>query len=196
MNMLKSNLLLVALASSWSVAVPVRAQGPVVYAPPLPATKLEMFETNTGRILIKTTALIGSIPVNAASVSVTAKAVTDLSSGHKEYGIVIGLSLDQTPESPDRSTVDYDEVDSLLNAIDVLAKLDWSVTTWTSFDATYYTADRFKLAVFSVKGSGTIVYSVRSSRMNKSWVLTNSQLLELRGLVEQAKRKIDEVRPK
>jgi hypothetical protein len=192
----KSNVILITLASFWALATPARAQNAIVYAPAPPATKLEILETNTGTILIKATALIASMSVNGATVAVTCKEDTETGTGRKEYGVAISMASAQTANLEDRTIVDYDELGSLLGAMDGLAKIDWSVTSLTSFDATYQTTGGFRVAAFSVRRSGSIEFSVRSSRMSKGILLTQSQLQEFRGLIDQARRKIDEVRAK
>ncbi|MCX6902082.1 MAG: hypothetical protein NTW03_01115 [Verrucomicrobia bacterium] len=68
------------------------------------------------------------------------------------------------------------------------------MTSLASFDATYLTKGGFKIAAFSVRRSGTVEHSLRSSRMTKKIVITSSQWAEFRGLIDQARRKIDELR--
>jgi hypothetical protein len=182
--MRKSNVILITLAGFWALAATARAQNTVVYAPPPPTTKLEILETNTGTILIIATALIGLMSVNGATVSVTCKEDSETGTGRKEYGIAVGMVPEQTANLEDRTIVDYDELGSLLGAIDELAKIDWSVTSLSSFDATYQSTGGFRVAAFSVRRSGGIEFSVRSSRMSKGTLLTQSQLQEFRGLID------------
>src|SRR5207249_3661292 len=109
MNSQTSKVILITLAGFWALAVTAWAQDTVVYAPPPPATKLEILETNTGTVLIQATALIGSVSLNGATVSVTCKEDTEWGTGRKEYGMVIGLTSVQTANLEDRTIVDYDE---------------------------------------------------------------------------------------
>ena len=159
----KSNVILIMLAGFWALATPARAQDANVYAPAPPATKLEMLETNTGTILIKATALMGSMSVNGATVTVTCKEDADTGTGRKEYGIALGITSAQTANLEDRTIVDYDELGSLLGAIDKLAKIDWSVTSLTSFNATYQTTGGFRVAAFSARRSGSIGHGSNSA---------------------------------
>jgi len=192
----KLNVMLAALAGLCAWNAPVHAQNTFIYAPVPPATKLEMFETNTGTVLIKSAAVIGSMSISGGSVSVTCKEDAEPATGRKEYGIIIALALEQTPASEDRTVVDYEELDSLLKALDALATIDWSVSSLASFDAVYQTKGGFKIAAFSVRRSGTVEHSLRSSRMTKKIVITSSQWAEFRGLIDQARRKIEELRGK
>src|ERR1017187_352317 len=191
MNMYKSPVVLAAIVGWSLLAVTSRAQNTDVY-PPAPATALEILETNTGTVIIKGTSPIGSMSVNAVNVSVACKEDTDTSTQRKEYGIAI--SIKATGQLEDRTIVDYDEMDSLLKAIDYLNKIDWSVTPLTSFNAAYATKGGFRIAAFSSRRSGAIEFSLRSSRMSKGLLLTQSQLAQFRGLIDEAKRKLDEIR--
>jgi hypothetical protein len=188
MNMLKSKVILTALMGCFVLAASMRAQDTGVYSvPPPPATKLEMLETNTGTIIIKASGLIGSMSVNGATVTVTCKADTETGTGRKEYGIAIGLVSAQTANVEDRTIVDYDELGPLLDAIDKLAKIDWTGISLTSFSASYQTVDGFRVVAFSARRSGSIEHSVRSSRMSRGIVMTQSQLAEFRALIDQGK---------
>ena len=192
----KINVVHAAFAGFWVSTFAACAQSPVVYAPLPPSTKLEILETNTGIILIKATALVGSMSVDGAALTVTCKEDTDAGTGRKEQGIVLGVTSAQTSNLEDRTIVDYDELGSLLDAIDALAKIDWSVTSLSGFDAVYQTRGGFGVAAFSARRSGSIEYRVRSIRMGKGIVLGQSQLAEFRGLIDQARRKLDDLRAK
>lgn len=190
------NLFFASLAAFGVLAAAARAQNAVLYAPPPPVTRLEMLETNTGVVLIKATEAVGSVSTEETVVSVKCKEYIDTGTGRKEHGIVIGLAPVQQPRMEDRTMVDYDELGPLLHAMDALATIDWSVTSLGSFDAVFQTAAGFRVAAFSVRRSGTVEHSVRSSRMSKGLVLTSSQWAELRGLIDQARRKLDSLRVK
>jgi hypothetical protein len=191
-----TQLIITALAVGCVLAATLRAQENLVSAPPPPATKLEMLETNTGTILIKATGLIGSLSANGTTVSVTCKEDTDAGTGRKEYGIAISVALPQAVNAEDRTIVDYDELGPLLGAIDQLARMDWTGISLTSFHATYDTVGGFRVAAFSARRSGSIEHSLRSAHLSKSIALTQSQLAEFRGLIDQARRKLEELRAK
>ena len=63
------------------------------YCFPLPATKLEAFETNTDTVIIKATAPMGSVPAQGGEVAVRCREITDAGSGRRETGIIIDLEL-------------------------------------------------------------------------------------------------------
>ena len=158
-----------------------------------PLTRLEALETNTGTIILRATALVGNVAANAGSLTVKCRDFTDTATGRRESGISIDIALGNQRE--DRLFVDYDEMDSLLNAIDYLNRVDWSVTSFPTFDAYYMTRSGFQLTAFGGRRTGSIEYNARSAR--STWpplALSRDQLAQLRSLVTQAKTQLDAVR--
>jgi hypothetical protein len=174
------------------LAMPVRAQETNVYLVSGPLTKLEALETNTDTVIIKGTALMGSVYLTGGQASVTCKEDIDLGGGHKAYGLAIDILANNQVE--DRTIIDEEEIDSLLNAMDYFAKVDWSVTALTSFDAVYTSKAGFRIAVFSSKRTRTIEFRMRSGRMSKGILMAPSQLAQFRELVYQAKVKLDSIK--
>lgn len=161
--------------------------------PPVPQTRLEAFETNTGAIIIKGTSPVGTVTANTAVLSVRCTQMTDGSNGRSEYGLAIGITETGQPE--DTMLIDYDEIDPLLNALDYLNKVDWSVTPLSGFDAVYTTKGGFRMAAFSSRRNGTIEFSVRAVRAGRPRVLLfRDQVAQLRQVIEQAKTKLDALR--
>jgi len=162
--------------------------------PAVPATKLEALATNTGTVIIQGTAQIGGLSAKAGVVSVSCKEVTDTGTGRKEYGIAVGVTVGG--QQQDTTIIDYDEMDSLLKAIDYLSRVDGTVTPWPSFDATYTTRGGLRLAAFSSQRTGTIGFALRSGRLSKKTVvqLSRDQLVQFQGLIGQAKSKLDSIR--
>ncbi len=172
--------------------MPVLAQDTNTYQN-LPITRLEAVETNTGTVIVRATASIGSVSANGGTLAVKGRDFTDAGSGRRELGISITISLGNQRE--DTLMIDYDELDSLLNGIDYLARVDWSVTSFPAFDALYTTKSGFRLVAFGGRRSGAIEYTARSVRsLWPSLPLSRDQLAQLRSLVEQARAKLDSVR--
>jgi hypothetical protein len=159
----------------------------------VPATKLEAFETNTDTVIIKATAPIGAVPAHSGTVTVRCREITDAGTGRRERGIIIDIAI--SGQAEDTMLIDYDELDSLLDGLDYIAKLDWSVTSLSGFDAVYTTKGGFRAAAFGSRRTGSIEYAVRSTRV--SWrplLLSRDQLGQLRSFIEQAKTKLDSLR--
>ena len=160
---------------------------------PLPATKLEAFETNTDTVVIKATAPIGSVPTQGGAVAVRCREITDAGTGHRESGIIIDIGSAGSVE--DSLLIDYDELDSLLDGLDYIAKLDWTVTPLPSFSAVYTTKGGFRAAAFGSRRTGNIEFSARSTRVSRPpLLLSRDQLGQLRSFVEQGKAKLDSLR--
>lgn len=175
-----------------SLAVPVFAQDTNVYLVLAPLTKLEALETNTGTVIIKSTALISSVYLTGGQVLVTCKEDIDLGANRKEYGLTIDFLVNNQVE--DRTIIDDEEINSLLSAIDYLGKVDWSVTALTSFDAVYTSKAGFRIAVFSSKRTRTIEFRMRGGHMSKGVLMAPSQLAQFREVIDQAKTKLDSIK--
>jgi hypothetical protein len=160
---------------------------------PVPATKLEAFETNTDTVIIKATAPIGTVSVHGGAVSVRCREITDAGTGHRESGIIVDMAFGTQLE--DTTLIDYDELDSLLDGLDYLGKLDWSVTSLPDFHAIYTTKGGFRADARGSRRTGNIEFAVRSTRVIAPRLsLSRDQLGQLRSLVEQAKTKLDSLR--
>jgi hypothetical protein len=96
-------------------------------------------------------------------------------------------------ENTDRSFIDYDEVDSLLNGIDYISKATSDVTKLGQFEATYRTKGNFSATIFN--SSGKIDAAVKSGYIRPATAfLSLQQLGELRAIIAQAKQKLDSVK--
>ncbi len=161
--------------------------------PPFPATKLEAFETNADTVIIKASSPIGSVPARGGEVGVRCREITDAGTGHRESGIIMDLTLGA--DLADTLLIDYDELGSLLDGLEYLGSLDWSVTPLSGFDAVYTTKGGFRAAAFGSRRTGNIEFAVRSVRVRAlTLVLTRDQLGQLRSLVQQGKAKLDSLR--
>jgi hypothetical protein len=193
--MRRSALIILAVLSCSLPGFPVSGQvSTLVVAPtPAPATKLEAFDTNVSTVIIKATTEIGSIAVNAGTVSVRCREITDNGSGQKEQGIAVEMML--TGQTRDTLLVDYEEVAPLLAAIDYLIKLDFNVTSLNAFDATYTTRGGFRVAAFGLRRNSTVQFAIRDVRTNLAPVAFSLQdLSRLRTFIDQAKTTLDSLR--
>ena len=182
----------VAVAGGSLLAGALRAQETNACLP-FPATKLEAFETNTDTVIIKATAPIGAVPANGGEVAVRCREITDAGTGRRESGIIVDLSFGG--QLADSMLVDYDELGSLLDGLEYLGTLDWSVTPLPGFDAVYTTKGGFRAAAFGSRRTGNIEFAVRSVRVRTApLLLSRDQLGQLRSLVQQGKAKLDSLR--
>jgi len=189
-----AKLIWASVISSWIFVNRAGAQDTNSYAF-APATRLESFTTNTGTVVIKGSADIGIVSANAGTIALKCREVTDASSGRKEVGI--SVDLNHEPQFRETRYIDYDELESLINAMAYLNKVDWSITSLNSFDAAITTRSGFRASAFSSKRSSAIEFAVRTAGSgNPAILLSREQMAELRGLFDQAKTKLDSIRAK
>jgi hypothetical protein len=159
---------------------------------PLPLTKLGSVETNAGTVIIRASADIGTVMSNNGELVVRCKEASETATGRKVNGVAIQLLSNSIKET---RLVDYEELAPLLNALDYLQKVDWSVTSMTTFDASYTSKDGFRVSAFSSKRTGVIEFAARTAwPATPPIMLTRGELAQLRGLIEQAKTKLDSIR--
>lgn len=174
-----------------SLVISSRAQDVVTNAP---KTRIEAFEVQTGVILIKGISDMGSISGKTGTVQVQYKESTDPVNNRKEYGLAIKVS--QGGQQEDSTTIDYDEIDPLIGAIDYISKIDYSASTLPTFAATFTTRGDLTVATYTSKRQGTIQAAVQSNRVFKTRVfLSMDQMAQLRTLLASAKNTIDSMRP-
>ena len=158
-----------------------------------PKTELGQFEAGIGVVIVKSTGDIGSVTA-AGGVSVKCRESLDTSSGLKRQGLIITIAV--TGDQTDTSIIDYDELDSLLSALDYLKSVNWSVTTLGSFDAFYTSRDGLRVAVYGnqrrLDNLGISLQSYHALRARVSF--SPDQLAQFRGLIQQGKAKLDALR--
>jgi len=184
--------ILVAVAGGSLLACSARAQETNACLP-VPATKLEAYETNTDTVIVKATAPIGTVAAHGGEVSVRCHEITDAGTGRRDSGIIVDIAFSVQLQAT--TLIDYDELDSLLDGMDYLGKLDWSVTPLPDFSAAYTTKGGFRADAHGSRRTGNIEFAVRSTRViAPRLTLSRDQLGQLRSLVEQAKAKLDSLR--
>ena len=107
-----------------------------------PPTKLEAFEAQTGTVIIKGINPIGSVFAQNGTVTVRSKESKDAGTGRRLYGLAIGLKEGNQPE--DITLIDYDELDSLLDGIDYIFKVNRTVSAMPGFSVVYATKAGFR----------------------------------------------------
>jgi hypothetical protein len=179
---------LMILACAFS-ARPTLAQTTKIW-PTLPTTKLEAFDTNIAAVILKASTDLGSMSADAGVVTIKCREVTDTSTGHKEQGIAVEMT--QRGSLKDVVLIDYDEIPSLLRAIDYLNKLDVSTTSFNFVDAEYTTKGGLHIAAFGARRTGTIQFAVRDMRYEMAPItFSRQQLVQFLGLFNQAKSTLD-----
>jgi hypothetical protein len=177
------------LATSVSSAF---AQDTNAYAP---TTRLESFATNTGTVVIRGSADVGVVLADTGTISLKCREASEAGTGRKEVGVSVDLNHSQ--QSKETRYIDYDELEPLINALAYFNKVDWSITSLSSFDASMTTRSGFRASVFSSKRSSAIEFAVRTAGTgNPAILLSRDQLAEFRGLLEQARTKLEAIHQK
>lgn len=158
-----------------------------------PKTKLETFEAQIGTAIIKSFTTIGSV-TGTGSVSVDCREIINAASDQKQHGIVIEVSSAGRLERQDRSFIDYEEIDPLLKGIDYILTVNRNATKLDNFEAVYKTKDDLRVITFS-SSSGKIEAAVSSGYISPATAyFSTEKLVQLRGLIAQAKQKLDSIK--
>jgi hypothetical protein len=200
MNIMRTvSVVVLTLAAGCSAALAQRPgpefRRPLLCEPLEPRTKLETIEATYGRVLLKGFSQIASINARGADVRVDALELKDASSESRATGIVIVLRDDGERTRENRSFVDYDEIDPLIKALDVVAKVNESVTKLVGFEARYRTLGDLEISVFRQSRASGTAASVSSGICDRvTALLTLDELERLRAHIVEAKARLDEIK--
>ena len=169
---------------------------PLACEPFEPRTKLEAIEGGYERVLLKGFSQIATVRVRGAEIRVDAVELRDNTTSTRAAGITIAMrENEQDRNNENRALIDYEEIDSLLRAIDFSAKVNETVTKLAGFEARYRTPGDFELVVFRQgRASGTAA-SVTTGICNRvTGLLTLDELELLRAHIVEAKARLDELK--
>ena len=167
---------------------------PLACEPVEPRTKLEAIEWQYERVLVKGFSQIATFTTRDVEVRVDAVELKDTATATRAIGLVIALR--ETGENPreNRSFVDYDEIDRLLQGLTAIGRVNESVTKLAGFEARYRTLGDLEFLVFRQSRSG-IAASVTSGICERvSAPLTLDDLDRLKAHIVEAKTRLDEIK--
>ncbi len=184
--MLKFRFVLLAITGLFAGAVHAQVTN-------VPSTELETFEAQTGKMIIKGAGQTGSLAVDQLNIVVIGKESLDASTGSKQYGMAVEVVAND--QRIWKKVVDYDEMDSLLNGLDYLAKIDYKVTSEPTFVASYVTKSGFRVGAFTSQRRGVIQYFLQDYSTNSARILISpAQLSQFQSLVDQTRSNLDSLR--
>ena len=154
-------------------------------------TDLGVFEAQTGVVIVKGYKQIGSISIGPVDILVGCKESIYAGTSQKADGVVVEIGGNSLPM--ERAYVDYDEIDSLLDGIDYLNKINYDVTPLPGFEVTYTTKSGLRLIAYSVQRDGGIRLFLQYNDGPRI-SLSSQQLTQLYGFVGQAKDDLDAIR--
>ncbi|HEX5966368.1 MAG TPA: hypothetical protein VFY51_10575 [Pyrinomonadaceae bacterium] len=163
-----------------------------------PRTRLETMDRLTGVVIVKGFTRITTVDVRG--VRIDAIEMRQLGSNSRFKGIVVSLregqpvgdNRERVNES--RAFIDYDEIDSLLSAIDTMSRVDETTTKLVGFEARYRTSGDLEIAVFRQTRSGNAVTMSTGICDRVTGTLTLDEFAKVRAMIQEAKGRLDELR--
>jgi hypothetical protein len=184
-------------------SVPAQRPGPQFWRngdcePLEPRTRLELMDRLQGAVIIKGFTRITTVEVRG--VRIDAVEMRQLGRDSRFKGVVVSLregqpvgdNRDRVTES--RAFIDYDEIDALLSAIDVLSRVDENSTKLAGFEARYRTSGDLEIAVFRQTRSGNAVLLSTGICDRVTGIVTLDDLAKIKAMVQEAKSRLDEIR--
>jgi hypothetical protein len=167
---------------------------PLACEPVEPRTKLEAIEWQYERVLLKGFSQIATFMARDVEVRVDAVELKDTATATRAIGLVIALR--ETGESPheNRSFIDYDEIDRLLQGLTAIGRVNESVTKLASFEARYRTLGDLEVIVFRQSRSGTAASVTSGICERVTALLTLDDLDRLKAHIVEAKTRLDEIK--
>lgn len=164
-----------------------------------PRTNLEKLDRLQGVVIIKGFTRITTVDVRG--VRIDAVEMRQLGSNSPRYkGVVVSLreaqpigdNRERINES--RAFIDYAELDELLNAIDVMSRVDETSTKLVGFEARYRTFGDLEIAVFRQTRSGNAVTLSTGICDRVTGTLSLDELAKVKAMIQEAKGRLDEIR--
>ena len=94
------------------------------------------------------------------------------STGRRQYGMAVEVVAND--QRAWKRVVDYDEMDSLINGLNYLAKIDYKVTELPTFVAGYVTRSGLRVGAFTSQRRGVIQYFLQDYSTNSPRILITS----------------------
>ena len=162
-----------------------------------PRTKLEALEDRHSTVIVKGFTRITTVEVRG--VRVDAIEMRELGNVARAKGIAVVLQRDagdRQNERPDdnRAFIDYEEIDSLLSAIDAISRVDETSTRLVGFEARYKTLGDFEIGVFRQTRSGTAVILSTGICDRATQTLSLDDLEKVKALILEAKSRLQEIK--
>ena len=158
-------------------------------------TKLEAFGAQDGVVIVRGFSKVAEHRGQYGSaVVIEAKEFTNAATGKREYGVTVQVKEAGRIEREHTSYVDLDELASLIQGVEYIAKVDKSATTLDSFQADYRTRGDLEFSTFSSeRGTQLAVTSGHIGKTTAFFAL--SDLPRLAESLSKAKAVLEALRP-
>lgn len=157
-----------------------------------PRTKLEALEDRHSTVILKGFTRINTLEVRG--IRLDAVEMREMGNVARAKGLVVVLRDGGERPDDNRAFVDYEEIDSLLNAIDVISRVDENATKLVGFEARYKTLGDLEIAVFRQTRSGNAVTMSTGICDRATTALTLDDLAKVKAMIQEAKARLDEIR--
>jgi hypothetical protein len=157
-----------------------------------PRTTLERMEDLHSVVIVKGFTRVTTIDVRG--VRVDAVEMREMGSRVRAKGLVIVLREGGERPDDNRAFVDYEEIEPLLNAIDVISRVDETATKLVGFEARYKTLGDLEIGVFRQTRTGTAVILATGLCDRATQTLTLDDLAKFKAMILEAKARLDEIR--
>jgi hypothetical protein len=154
-------------------------------------TQIGLFEAQTGVVIVKGISPVGSVQLGFGQLSLGCKQTKNVSTGEKIHGLVVEVEGSQF--APEAALVDDDEVDSLLKAVNYLAKVNNDVTTLPGFEASYTTKAGLRVIAESVRKDGALLNYLQFQPYPRI-ALTPVQMTQFSALIQQGRKNLDSLK--
>ena len=151
-------------------------------------TKIGVFESRTGLVIIKAFSQVGSILTSEGEIAIRCKESTEAASGIRAYGML--FAINGNPTRRERIYVDYDEIDPLLDAVNYLSAITSDVTKLPAFEASYTTKSGLRIQAHCDRRNASIRYFLEYGESPRI-ELTPVQMTQIYDLIAQAKKALD-----
>jgi bifunctional DNA-binding transcriptional regulator/antitoxin component of YhaV-PrlF toxin-antitoxin module len=165
-----------------------------------PRTRLEEIQDRLGQVILKGFMNIGEINGRNGSAEVSAVELRSTAESNRASGLVIEITEARQSAIQIQSFIDYEEIDPLIAGLDATYRANDTITKMPNFSASYRTRDDFGIVVFKQTRSG-LAARLESTTINETGgiervaiVITLDELNRLRGLILEAKQRLDELR--
>lgn len=157
-----------------------------------PRTKLEALDDRHSTVILKGFTRITTVEV--AGVRIDALEMREMGNVARAKGLVVLLREGGERPRENRAFVDYEEIDPLLNAIEVISRIDETVTKLAGFEAKYRTLGDLEIQVFKQTRSGTAVIVTTGICENARATLSLDDLAKIKAMIQEVKQRLDEIR--
>jgi hypothetical protein len=157
-----------------------------------PRTKLEAIEDRHSTVILKGFTRITTLEVRG--IRLDAVEMREMGNVARAKGVVVALREGGERPEDNRAFVDYEEIDPLLNAIDVISRVDETATKLVGFEARFKTLGDLEIGVFRQTRSGNAVMMSTGICNRATTAMTLDDLAKVKAMIQEAKARLDEIR--